>query len=249
MPRRGQAVAAIYSTFLQRGYDQVFQEIALQRLGVVLALDRAGLVGQDGPTHNGVFDIAYLRPLPGFVLCSPRDDSEMGLMLRFALDCGYPVALRYPRAKTPVALAGEERAPLELGRAEWIERGERVAILSYGPMAMAALEASAILADEGIHPSLINARFVKPLDVEMLQAVGSSHDLIVTLEDHSLVGGFGAACLEALNDLEAVRARLVRIGVPDRFVEHMDSPGAQHAALGMDGAGIARRIREELSRG
>ncbi|MBK9383495.1 MAG: 1-deoxy-D-xylulose-5-phosphate synthase [Planctomycetes bacterium] len=239
-------VAAIYSTFLQRGYDQVFQEVALQRLPVVFALDRGGLVGQDGPTHNGVFDLAYLRAFPGFVLCSPRDDAEMGQMLDFALRHNGPVGIRYPRANCEEALSDEQREPLELGRGEWLQRGERVALVGYGPMSQEALSAARRIESElGFRPSVVNARFAKPVDGALLAELASSHRLLVTIEDHTIAGGFGSACLEELNERGA-RAELLRIGVPDQYIEHMNSPAEQHAALGMDAAGIARRVAERL---
>jgi 1-deoxy-D-xylulose-5-phosphate synthase len=239
-------VAAIYSTFLQRGYDQVFQEVALQRLPVVFALDRGGLVGQDGPTHNGVFDIAYLRAFPGFALCSPRDDAEMALLLEFALRHEGPIGLRYPRANCEEAAGDERREPVALGRAEWLVRGERVALLGYGHMTQEALAAAKRIEQErGFRPSVVNARFAKPVDGALLAELASTHPLLVTIEDHSVMGGFGSACLEELNE-RGCRAELLRIGVPDQFVEHMNSPAEQHAALGMDAAGIARRVAERL---
>ncbi len=193
-----------------------------------------------------MFDLAYLRTFPGFVLCSPRDDAEMGLLLDFALRHDGPVGIRYPRANCEEALPEEPREAIALGRGEWLQRGERVALVGYGSMTQEALGAGRRIEQElGFRPSVVNARFAKPVDGALLAELAGSHRLLVTIEDHAIAGGFGSACLEELNTRGA-SAELLRIGVPDQFIEHMNSPAEQHAALGMDAAGIARRVAERI---
>ena len=236
-------VAVIYSTFLQRGYDQVFQEVALQSLPVVFALDRAGLVGQDGPTHNGVFDVAYLRTLPGFVLCAPRDATDMRRMLEAALrhDTG-PVALRYPRDECPRSevLPPEERREMRPGTAEILLEGRDVWIWAYGAIVHRALEAAHRLRARGVEAGVVDARFAKPLDEELLARHVRECRHVVTVEEHQRAGGFGSAVLEAASRVPEVRARVRVLGVPDRFVEHMSSRDEQLTAVGLDAAGIER---------
>jgi len=242
-------VAAIYSTFLQRAYDQVFQEIALQGLPVVFCLDRAGLVGQDGPTHNGVFDLAYLRTLPGFVLCAPRDRSDLERMLEMALrhDQG-PVALRWPRDECPAleAIPAAERRKMEPGTAEVLREGEDLVLWAYGALVRQALEAADELAARGVQAGVVDARFAKPLDEELLGVHLRRYRHVLTLEEHQRAGGFGAAVLEVASRLPETRARVRMLGVPDRFVEHMSSRDEQLAELGLDGPGIARSIANVL---
>lgn len=242
-------VTAIYSTFLQRGYDQVFQEIALQNLPVLLCLDRAGLVGQDGPTHNGVFDIAYLRTLPNFVLCSPRDQSDMGRMLKFALSHDGPVAMRYPRGATTGSenIHADERRELALGRAEVLKEGERLVIWAYGDMVSTALMAAERLRIKGIEIGVVDARFAKPVDEELLAQHCQKYKQILTLEDHQRAGGFGSALLEAANRLPQQNARIRLLGIPDRFIDHKSSREEQLAELGLDVSGVLRVVRSSLS--
>jgi 1-deoxy-D-xylulose-5-phosphate synthase len=241
-------VAAIYSTFLQRGYDQVFQEVLLQGNPVVFAMDRGGLVGQDGPTHNGLFDIAYLRAFPGVVLMSPRDGVELTQMLTFAARLPGPSAIRYPRGG-----AAEDSSPrqaIELGRAEVLTPGQDATIFAYGPLCEQALEARARLAALGVDVEVVNARFAKPLDLALLRDRLAKREWIFTVEEHAAMGGIGSAVLEAAADLavkgEDVRARVVVFGVPDRWIEHASSREEQLAQCGLDAASIASRIANAL---
>ncbi|MGE3171253.1 MAG: 1-deoxy-D-xylulose-5-phosphate synthase [Planctomycetota bacterium] len=218
-------VAAIYSTFLQRGYDQVFQEVVLQQVPVVFAMDRAGLVGEDGATHNGLYDIAFLRCMPGMVLMAPKDGQELHEMLAFALSLPCASGLRYPRGNAPgqgelIGWHGR-RQPIELGRMEVLREGGDGAILAYGHMVQTALEAAALLAKHGLDIEVVNARFCKPLDTAGVLALANRHDRVVTLEDHSIRGGFGSAVLECLAEHGPVRAQVQVMGVPDEILEHM----------------------------
>ncbi|MSR64113.1 MAG: 1-deoxy-D-xylulose-5-phosphate synthase [Planctomycetes bacterium] len=238
-------VAAIYSTFLQRAYDQVFQEVALQSLPVVFCLDRAGLVGADGPTHNGVFDIAYLRTLPNLVLCAPRDASDLARMLEMALrhDSG-PVALRWPRGDCPrdEGIPAAERRELGPGKAEVLREGEELVIWALGAIVQQALHAADELAARGIQVGVVDARFAKPLDEELLARDLRHYRHLVTLEEHQRAGGFGSAVLEVASRLPDTRARVRVLGVPDRFVEHMSSRDEQLAALGLDASGVVKSV-------
>ena len=242
-------VAAIYSTFLQRGYDQVFQEVALQGLPVLFALDRAGLVGQDGPTHNGVFDLAYLRTFPGVVLCAPRDASDVERMLELGLKHEGPVFLRFPRDNCPAAerIHRSERQPMIPGRAEILVEGEAVVIWAYGALVRQALEAAERLRRKGLSVGVVDARFAKPLDVELLARQAQTARWIVTLEEHQRAGGFGSAVLETLNMLPNVSARVRVLAVPDRFVDHKSSREEQLSELGLDADGIERTVRALLA--
>jgi 1-deoxy-D-xylulose-5-phosphate synthase len=234
-------VAAIYSTFLQRAYDQIVHDICLQRLNVVFAMDRAGLVGDDGPTHHGVFDIAYLRPLPNIVLMAPRDEAMLVHMLHTALryDDG-PVALRYPRGEgTGVALPGQPQT-IEIGTGEILREGQRVALLGYGTGVGKALEAAEILAARDVDVTVADARFAKPLDAGLLAQLAAEHDLLVTVEEGVLAGGFGSAVWETLSD-SGLAPRILRVGLPDRYITH-GSPALLHAEVGFTGRRIAERV-------
>jgi len=241
-------VAAIYSTFLQRAYDQIVHDVCLQRLNVVFALDRAGLVGDDGPTHHGVFDIAYLRPLPNIVAMAPRDEAMLVHMLRTALlyDDG-PVALRYPRGEgTGVALPPRPEA-IEIGTGEILREGDgRVAIVGYGTGVGKALEAATLLAAGGIEVTVADARFVKPIDGPLMAELAAEHELLVTVEEGVLAGGFGSAVWETLDELGVHGARMLRIGLPDRFVTH-GKPALLHAEVGFTGRRIAERIEAAVA--
>ena len=242
-------VAAIYSTFLQRGYDQVFQEIALQHLPVVLALDRGGLVGGDGPTHNGVFDIAFLRTLPGIVLAAPRDASDLERMLELGCKLDGPFALRFPRDNCPAEerIHRSERAPMEPGKAEVLVEGEGLVIWAYGALVNQALEAQERLAQRGLRVGVVDARFAKPLDTELLARHAQQYRWILTLEEHQRAGGFGSAVLEALNQLPNAAARVRVLAIPDRFVEHRTTRDEQLADVGLDAEGIERAVRALLA--
>jgi 1-deoxy-D-xylulose-5-phosphate synthase len=237
-------VAAIYSTFLQRGYDQIVHDVCLQNLNVVFAMDRAGLVGDDGPTHHGAFDISFMRCLPNMVLMAPRDEAMLVQMLRTAVayDDG-PIALRYPRGEGEgVALPRRPKA-IEIGRGEVLREGERVALLGYGYGVSVALGASALLADEhGVEPTVADARFVKPLDGELVETLAADHDLIVTVEENVLAGGFGSAVLEHLADADLLgRTRVLRVGLPDRYVTH-GKPALLREEVGLTPEAVADRV-------
>ena len=236
-------IAAIYSTFLQRGFDQVVHDVAVQGLPVVFALDRGGIVGDDGRTHQGLFDIAYLRPLPGMVLMAPKDEAELRDMIwtaaRHAGAGRGPVAVRYPRgAGVGVPLDGPPRE-LAIGVSETLREGSDVTLLAYGTVAGAALAAAEQLAGEGIEATVVNARFAKPLDAERVLALAARTPRVVTVEEHALAGGFGSAVAELL--APRARVELEMIGVPDEWVDQ----GAQKAwrrRFGLDAEGIAAAI-------
>ena len=242
-------VAAIYSTFLQRGFDQCFQEVALQDLPVTLALDRAGPVGQDGPTHNGVFDIAYLRTLPNFILGAPRDATDMQRMLAAMVEHNGPTALRFPRGNCPAteAIHPSERRSMQLGAAEVLREGEKIALWAYGALVEACLEAVDRLKADGISITLVDARFAKPLDEELLSQHLRSHKHLLTVESHQRAGGFGSAVLESASRQLEPGARVRMLGIPDRFLEHRTSPDEQLAEVGLDADGIERSLRALLN--
>ncbi|MHB1935968.1 MAG: 1-deoxy-D-xylulose-5-phosphate synthase [Acidobacteriaceae bacterium] len=210
---------AIYSTFLQRAYDPVIHDVCLQNLPVVFCMDRAGLSGDDGPTHHGLFDISYLRGVPNIVVMAPKDEDELADMLQTALEHEGPSAIRYPRGAGPGAVVKEQPVALRIGKAEVLREGSEVAVWGLGAMAPMAAEFHAQLEREGYSAALINARFVKPLDTELLEKYARRAGLIVTFEDHVLMGGFGSAVLEYLSS-HNLRVPVVRIGWPDAFIEH-----------------------------
>jgi 1-deoxy-D-xylulose-5-phosphate synthase len=220
MATRGfRPVCAIYSTFLQRAFDPIIHDVCLQNLPVLFCMDRAGLSGDDGPTHHGLFDIAYLRGIPAIVLMSPKDEDELADMLKTALDLPTASAIRYPRG----AVAGVTRKPepqiLPIGKAEVLADGSDVAILGLGPMISLAQELGVTLARDGYSPAVINPRFIKPIDREMLERYAKRVAAFVTFEDHVKMGGFGTAVVEALDEL-GLAVPVVRIGWPDQFIEH-----------------------------
>ncbi len=236
-------VCAIYSTFLQRAFDQVFQEVSLQGgHPVMFALDRAGLVGGDGPVHHGFLDITYLRGFPHFVLAAPADELELRESLRFGLTLSQPFAIRYPRDNVPTPLDG--CPPFELGRSRLMRDGDAATILAYGVMAHAALEAAELLAADGIEVSVVNARFAKPVDRDMVARAFAGGRPVVTVEDHSISGGFGSAVLEAAQELGLDASASQRLGMPpERFIAH-GSRSAQLAECGLDAAGIAAAVHK-----
>jgi 1-deoxy-D-xylulose-5-phosphate synthase len=234
-------VAAIYSTFLQRAFDQIIHDVCLQKLPVVLAMDRAGLVGDDGPTHHGAFDIAYLRPLPNITLMAPRDEAMLVHMLRTALAHeGGPVAIRYPRGEAEGVPLPAEAAAIPIGTGEILREGERVALIGYGSGVGRALGAADVLLDHGLDVTVVDARFAKPLDAALLARLAADHDLLVTVEEGVLAGGFGTAVWESLSEGGAT-PRMLRVGLPDRFVTH-GSPKLLHEEVGF----TARRIAEQV---
>jgi 1-deoxy-D-xylulose-5-phosphate synthase len=232
-------VVAIYSTFLQRAYDQLIHDVALQNLPVVFALDRGGLVGADGPTHHGAFDLSFLRCIPNMTVMAPADENECRQMLSTAFHLDGPAAVRYPRGSGPGAEVLKALTTLPLGRAEVRREGRRVALLAFGSMVAPAMEAGAELG-----ATVVNMRFVKPLDAELVSRMASTHELLVTLEENAAMGGAGSAVVEALQDA-GYTVPVLRLGLPDHFVEHGD-----HALLladcGLDAKGIVRAIRARL---
>lgn len=212
-------VAAIYSTFLQRAYDQVFHDVCLQKNGILLALDRAGIVGNDGPTHNGVFDIAYLRHLPGITLMAPKDGAEFKAMLHKAVQLNSPAAIRYPRANIPEGSLDNDCKPVEIGKGEILREGPDGVIIAYGAMVYPSMECADMLAGKGIDVTVVNARFAKPLDENLIMKVARKHQIVLTVEDHTEVGGFGSAILELLVDKGINTQNVQKMGIPDRFIE------------------------------
>jgi len=213
-------VVAVYSTFLQRAFDQVLHDVCLQQLPLTLAVDRGGLVGDDGATHHGVFDYAYLRTIPHMVVMAPKDENELRHMLKTAIDLPGPAALRYPRgAGVGCPLTGEPRA-LPVGKAEVLQEGNDITLLAAGSMVPVALEAAAVLKDNGVSAAVINARFIKPLDEECITRFALRTRRIITMEEHVLAGGFGSAVLELLAARGLRNIQVVRMGIPDAFIEH-----------------------------
>ena len=235
-------VVAIYSTFLQRAYDQLIHDVALQNLPVVFALDRGGLVGADGPTHHGAFDLSYLRCIPNMTVMAPSDENECRQMLYTGFTLDGPSAVRYPRGTGPGAEILAPMKALPVGQGEVRREGRRVAILAFGSMVKPALDAGAELG-----ATVANMRFVKPLDDALVLRLATTHDLVVTVEENVLEGGAGSAVLESLA-AQGVEVPVLQLGLPDHFVEHGD-PAQLLADCGLDAAGIARSIRERLSQG
>ncbi len=240
-------VAAIYSTFTQRAYDQVVHDLCLQNLPVTLALDRAGLVGEDGPTHHGVFDIAYLRHVPNIVMMAPRDENELQHMLKTAVEYNGPSAVRYPRGTGYGVPMDQELKTLPIGKAELIREGSEAAIIAIGNMVAPTIEAARRLADEGISVAVVNARFIKPIDAEMVVAQARKTGRIVTVEEHVLPGGFGSAVLECLDNNGITGTRTHRIGLPDAYIEHGALSVLRHK-YGLDADGIYASVKEFLER-
>jgi len=232
-------VVAIYSTFLQRGYDQLIHDVAIQNLPVTFALDRGGLVGGDGATHNGAFDFAYLRTVPNLTVMAPADADECRRMLTTAFQLGTPAAVRYPRG----AAAGEAQPGLQglpVGKGELRRSGKRVAVLAFGAMLKPALEAA-----EALDATVANMRFVKPLDVELVMQLARDHELLVSIEEHQVMGGAGSAVCEALSAV-GIERRVLLLGLPDRFIDQGD-PGKLLSSVGLDAAGIQRSIRNAIA--
>ncbi|MCU0413927.1 MAG: 1-deoxy-D-xylulose-5-phosphate synthase [Ignavibacteriaceae bacterium] len=234
-------VLAIYSTFLQRAFDQIIHDVALQKLHVVFILDRAGLVGADGPTHHGTFDLSYLRMIPGMVIMAPKDEAELRNMVYTAVEhCDGPVAVRYPRGSALGVKLEPGFSNIEIGKAEKLTDGEDVAILAVGSMVNYADKAVAILKESGISSELVNMRFIKPLDTQLLDEIASKHEKIVTIEENNLPGGFGSAVLEYFND-KNFKNDILRIGIPDTFIDH-GTQSELHKQISIDPAGIVSQI-------
>ncbi len=234
-------VAAIYSTFLQRAYDQVFHDMCLQNNGILLALDRAGVVGNDGPTHNGVFDIAYLRHLPEITLMAPKDGAELKAMLHMAVQLNTPAAIRYPRANIPEDSLNNDCKPIEMGKGEILREGLDGAIIAYGAMVYPSLECARMLMEKGIDITVMNARFVKPLDKDLIIKIVEDHQLVITVEDHAEAGGFGSAILELLVDNGVNTKNIHKMGIPDKFIEQ-GSRDIILKTLNLDAEGIYKNF-------
>ncbi len=237
-------VAAIYSTFLQRAYDQIIHDVCIQNLPVFFCLDRAGIVGADGPTHQGMYDIAYLRCIPNMVIMAPKDEAELQRMVVTGVNhTDGPIAMRYPRGSgygVPLMEDGWEALPI--GKAELLRNGDDLLMLGYGSMVYTAMQTAEILSEHGIETTVINARFVKPLDTELIFPLAQKIGRVVTLEEGCLIGGFGSAVAEALMDND-ILVPLKRFGVPDKLVDHA-KPDESKADLGLTGSQIAEQIRE-----
>ena len=234
-------VAAIYSTFLQRAYDQVFHDVCLQNNGILLSLDRAGIVGNDGPTHNGVFDIAYLRHLPGITLMAPKDGSELKAMLHKAIQLNTPAAIRYPRANIPEGSLDNDCNPVEIGKGEILREGRDGVIIAYGAMVYPSMECADMLAEKGIDVTVVNARFAKPLDEDLIMKVAGKNQIVITVEDHTEVGGFGSAILELLVEKGINTQNVRKMGIPDRFTEQ-GSRDIILKTLNLDAEGIYKNF-------
>lgn len=239
-------VVAIYSTFLQRAYDQILHDVALQNAPVVFCLDRAGIVGDDGPTHHGLFDFSYLRHIPGMVCMAPKDENELRHMLYSALQYNCPVSVRYPRGAGLGVPMDEPVHQLPLGKAEVLQQGSRVTLLAIGSMvAVAQQTAEKLQAELGITATVVNARFAKPLDEAVILDCVQRRDLVVTMEEHMLAGGFGSAVLELLNQHGADTSNILRIGIGDTFVSHGKTDLLKQLA-GLDADSVVEKIRQRL---
>jgi len=239
-------VVAIYSTFLQRAYDQVVHDICLQNLPVLFALDRGGLVGEDGPTHHGVFDISYLRHIPNMTLMAPKDENELRKMLWTALHLPGPVAVRYPRGEALGVPIDPGFSALPVGKAEMLRDGHDMIFLAYGSMVSVAMEASRILVEDGIDAGVVNMRFAKPLDTELLSELSRQTSLLVTVEEGSVMGGFGSAVLEWLSASDLLsRVRVRMVGIPDHYVEH-GAPAILRESVGLTAPQLAELARKSL---
>jgi len=236
-------VVAIYSTFMQRAYDQILHDVCLQKLPVVLALDRGGIVGADGPTHHGLFDFSFLRHIPNMIVMAPKDENELQHMLKTAVLCGRPASVRYPRGNGWSGPLDEELQEIPLGKAEVLEPGEDLVILTIGSCAQAALKAHGLLAEKGIRAALVNARFVKPLDEELICSFASKTGKLLTVEENALQGGFGSAVLELLGEKGLKAVSVKRLGIPDVFVEHGSQEELRHKYR-LDAEGIVHAAEE-----
>jgi 1-deoxy-D-xylulose-5-phosphate synthase len=232
-------IVAIYSTFLQRAYDQIIEDVALQELPVIFAVDRAGIVGEDGATHQGIFDISFLRTVPNLVLMAAKNGAELEAMLEFAVNSDKPIAIRYPRDRIPDSRLKIPSSKLELGRAEVLKEGKDFVIIALGSMVMPAFEAMGLLEKENLFGTLINARFVKPLDIELFKNISAKARFVFTVEEGISDGGFGSAVSDAINK------PVIRIALPCGFIPHGKKEELL-AKYSLDGAGIARCIREAI---
>jgi 1-deoxy-D-xylulose-5-phosphate synthase len=238
-------IAAIYSTFLQRAFDQVFHDVAIMDLPVVFALDRGGIAGADGPTHHGIYDMAYLRIFPNMICMAPKDENELRHMLKTSFETGHPTSLRYPRGNGAGVAMDPEMKTLPIGKGEVLREGADATIFAIGNEVWPSMHAADILAKEGINAGVINARFIKPLDDELITKYCQPNSSIITVEEGSLAGGFGAAVMERCEELGIRDVRFHRIGIPDEYVHH-GSQDVLRAQYDLHPEGIANRVREFL---
>lgn len=240
-------VVAIYSTFLQRAYDQIVHDVCLQKLPVVFAIDRGGLVGEDGATHQGILDLSYLRSIPNMIVMAPKDENELQHMLKTSVDCGKPVSLRYPRGKGAGIALDEELKNLDIGKGEVLQEGNHLAVIAIGSTVNQAFAAAKRLSAEGLHIKVINARFVKPLDEDLILKTVAEIKKIITVEENMLHGGFGSAVLELLSEKKISGVLVKRLGIPDEFVKHA-TQAEQRQKYGLDEQGILLAIKEMLTK-
>jgi 1-deoxy-D-xylulose-5-phosphate synthase len=238
-------VAAIYSTFLQRAFDQVFHDVAIMDLPVVFALDRGGIAGADGPTHHGIYDMAYLRIFPNMICMAPKDENELRHMLKTAFETGHPTSLRYPRGNGVGVAMDAELQSVPVGKGEVMREGDAGAIFAIGNEVWPAVQAAEILAKEGIEVAVINGRFIKPVDDELIVKYCRPFSRVITVEEGSLAGGFGSAIMERVRELGIRDVQFHGIGIPDEYVHH-GSQDALRAQFDLDPNGIAKRVREFL---
>ncbi len=239
-------VVAIYSTFLQRAYDQIIHDVCIQNLNVVFVMDRGGLVGSDGPTHHGAFDLSYLRCIPNMVVMAPKDEQELRDMLFTAVEYKKgPIALRYPRGNALGVPVRKEFTQLEIGKGETVRTGSDVAILAVGNMVQNSLKAAEVLAKDGISAEVVNIRFIKPLDDNLIRSLASRMDNFVTVEDNAIEGGFGSAVIQSLQKQSMTHVAVKVLGLPDRFIDH-GTPEELHKQLKLDGQGIAELTKAFL---
>ena len=236
-------IVAIYSSFLQRAYDQILHDVCIQKLPVVFAIDRAGLVGSDGETHQGIFDLSYLSEMPNMTIMAPKNKWELADMLRYSVEFDGPIAIRYPRGQAYEGLQ-ENRADIEYGKSEWISEGKDVCLAAVGSMVRIAIDVKAALEEQGLSVSLVNARFVKPIDEEMIEKASKKHKLVVTMEENVLCGGYGENVRQYMDTLKS-KAKLLNIAIPDTFVEH-GSVDLLLKSMDMDAEGITKRVLDYL---
>ena len=237
-------VAAIYSTFLQRSYDQILHDVCLQNLPVIFMLDRAGIVGEDGPTHHGLFDLSYLRPMPNLVFMAPKDENELSHMIHAAFSISHPVAIRYPRGKGLGVPLDQEVKEIPVGKAEIIKQGDDAAVFAIGSTVYPAIEASEMLEQEGIKCAIINSRFIKPIDKDCVLEFAEKTKRIITVEENVIQGGFGSAILEEIQDLDK-DLNIINLGIPDTFVEH-GPQNVLRAKYQIDAQGIYNTVKKML---
>lgn len=241
-------VVAVYSTFLQRAYDEIVHDVCLQNLPVVFAIDRAGIVGEDGPTHNGAFDLSYLRHIPNMVIMAPKDENELQDMLKTSLSHDGPCAIRYPRGRASGFPEHRELRKIPIGEAEVLREGKDILIVAIGCPALSACDAACLLEELGVSVCVVNARFVKPLDIALIGSLAREIRCVLTVEENTVEGGFGSAVLEHLSELNISGLKIKRLGLPDRFIEH-GSQGLLRKKLGLDPEGIAREALALVSKG